>query len=461
MKTLPKRTTLETAQDLTPIKRLTALALSLLLAFTCALSVAPAVAEVRSDDVVYGQTIESRGLTVSESPSIDAEYALVMDSNGTIYFERNAYDSTQIASITKVMTAIVALDAVADGTISLDTVITVSTEAASVGESSAYLWADDTLTLEAALYALLIPSGNDAAVAIAEAVAGSVDDFVELMNEKAEELGLTDTYFENPHGLDSGTYAGDQHSCAADVAVMVQYAMTNETFRTIVATSDTTITVTRSGETTELTLSSTDGFIDLYEYAIGVKTGYTNLAGWSFAGAALMDGIELYVVVINSTSDDQRFEDAQTLCEWVYDHLVSYSLINTTKSIVVDGETYAVVAQVAHSQWTNKTVAATVADEDATLLVFDLNGNVSQSIEFYELTGDIKTGDVVGTITFKQHNEVIATLDLIACEDVDAPGFFERIGVWFKRLVANFTGSQKVATSVVYNEMTLIVDKTS
>lgn len=451
-----------TGSKLSLHKRLLSILLALALVCSCsAPSVDDAFADARGTDVIYGETVEDRGLSVSDCPSIDAEYAIVMDSEGNVYFERNATDSTQIASITKVMTAIVALEAVENGEITLDTEITVSSEAASIGESSASLMAGDTLTLLDALYALLVPSGNDAAVAIAEAIAGSVDDFADLMNAKAEELGCTDTYFTNPHGLDSGSYSGSQHSCAEDVALMVQCAMTYDTFREIVAGGDATITVTRDGSAVDISLSSTDGFMDIYEYAIGVKTGYTDLAGYSFAGAALKDDVELYVVVINSSSSDQRFEDAMTLCEWVYEHLVTYSLANSTKTTTLNGEEVPLIAEVAHSEWIDVTIDVTLADPDAAMLIFDLNGNVSQSIEFDEITGDIEAGDVVGTITFKQQNEVILTMDLIACESVDAPSAFASIGIWFQRLFASLTGSQKVADTVIYNETPLIVDYSS
>ena len=124
----------------------------------------PAFADVRKADVVYGPTVDARGLAVAQCPSIDAEYAMVMGADGTVYFERNAQSPTQIASITKIMTGVVALDAVEDGLLSLDSPVTVSAAAAAVGESSAGLQEGDVMNLDAALKALLVPSGNDAAV---------------------------------------------------------------------------------------------------------------------------------------------------------------------------------------------------------------------------------------------------------------------------------------------------------
>lgn len=442
--------------------RLLACALSLALALGGVAALpANAHAEVRKADIVYGQTVDARGLSVAQCPNVDAQYALVMDSEGTVYFERDAQSPTQIASITKIMTAIVALDAVASGAASLDTTVTVSAAAMAPAESSAGLQEGDTMSLETALKALLVPSGNDAAVAIAETISGSEAAFVEQMNAKAAELGCTDTVFENPHGLDFDAYAGNLHSTAADVALMVKYAMTNDTFRAIVGGGSTTIQVMRGGENVDVYLETTDGFFDIYEYAIGVKTGVTILAGPSFAGAANNGERELYAIVINSTSEAQRFEDAKNLCTWVYEHMISYPLANSPQTTTYNGAEVPVVAEVAHTDWIDETVKATIADPNAAVDVFDLNGNVAQTLEFEKLTGNVHAGDKVGTITFKQRNAELATYDLIACEDVEAPDFFQGVGIWWDRLFRGFSGQPQSAQSVTLNETPLVIDKTA
>lgn len=454
--------------------RILACALALLLAFASAAAFpAVAAADVRKADVVYGQTVDARGLSVAQSPNIDAEYAIVMDSAGTVYFERNASSPTQIASITKVMTGVVALDAVSSGIVSLDTPITVSATAAAAGESSAGLQEGDVMSLRTALTALLVPSGNDAAVAIAETVGAALQSsgtasgdsaqgaFVAQMNAKAAELGCTDTVYENPHGLDFDAYAGNLHSTAADVAKVVQYAMKDETFRADVSQGDTVIQVTRGGAKADISLETTDGFLDIYEYAIGVKTGFTALAGFSFAGAANNGEKELYAIVINSSSEPQRFRDAQALCEWVYQHEVKYPLAHSNQTATMNGAEVPVIAEVAHEGWIDKTVKATLADPAASATIFDLNGNVSQSLSFDQLTTDVRAGDKVGTITFKQRNAEIATMDLVACEDVAAPNFFESVGIWWDRLFRGFSGQSTVAQSVTINETPLVVDKTA
>ncbi len=452
--------------------RFTACVLAFALAFGTAMA-APrkASADVRKADIVYGQTVDSRGLAVSQCPSIDAERAIVVGKDGTVYFERNADERAQIASITKIMTGVVALDAVAAGTVSLQTTVTVSQEAAEVGESSAGLQQGDAMTLETALKALLVPSGNDAAIAIAQTVGAAIAStsnskdavtaFVNQMNATALKVGCTDTVYENPHGLDFDEYAGKLHSTARDQAKVVAYAMTNQTFRTIVGGGSCTITVTRDGSPAEVSLETTDGFFDINDDAIGVKTGYTELAGESFAGAVNKDGQELYAIVLDSTSEAQRFEDADELVSWVFDHQSSYTLAHSAKTAQMAGKNVPVIATVAHLDWIDRTVEATLADPEATVQIFDLNGNVSQSVEYEQITGDVKAGQKVGTITFKQHNQVIATQDLVACKDVAAPGFIEGIGIAIDRFFRGFSGAETVAQSSLINEVSLVVDKTS
>ncbi len=464
-----------------------AFAIIAMVALLGVLNVGNAFADVRKSDVVAGKTVEERSLPAINCPSIDAEHAIVVDSDGAVYFERDAHSPAQIASITKVMTAVTALDYAP-----LDTRVVVSSRAAEVGESSAHLMEGDELTLDLALKALMMPSGNDAAVAIAESVGammvsdaqakgaeivspvtGAAIDlnaedaafqaFVCAMNEKASELGCEDSVFTNPHGLDDGEWAGDLHSTAADVALIVAHAMSNDNFRQVVSNEEATIEVKRDGESARIEIESTDLLLGTYEGACGVKTGFTDLAGACFAGAVSKEGKELYSVVLDSTSEAKRFEDTTALWDWVYGNLVKFQLANSDETVtcVIGGEerTVPVIAEVPHRAWIDKTVKATFSDPDAYVEVFALRGNVSQSFEPLELMGDVRAGDVVGSMTFYQANEVVCRQDLIACEDMTAPGPFEGIGIWWERLLRSFSGEAEYADSKVLNELPLIYDK--
>ena len=426
-----------------------------------------AFGDVRKADVIVGSTVEERGLTVAQCPSLDAEYATLVDADGEVLFERNAETETQIASITKVMTAIVALENAKDGTF-----VAVSEDAATIGESSAGLQQGDVMDMDAALKALLVPSGNDAALAIAETVGGQilvsdpsmgdspVAAFVAAMNAKAAEIGCTNTIYENPHGLDDGEFAGNLHSTAADQAKVAKCAMSNDKIREIVSGGSTTITVDRDGSKEKVELETTDELLEMYEYTIGIKTGVTDLAGPSFMGAANKDGRELYAIILGSSDEHQRFVDCMSLFEWGFDHVCEVPLASssqqTNATIGGSSATVPVLAEVSHGDWIDKTVKATIGDPEAKIFVFDFEGNVSQSVEFDDLTGTVNAGDRVGTIQYKQKNEVVASRDLIACETVEAPNGIDAIGIAWQRFIGGFNGSPSRAESKIYNVMPII-----
>lgn len=444
-----------------------------------------AAADVRKADVLYGTTMGERGVKASVSPNIGCEHAYVCSSDGTEYFARNADEPVQIASITKVMTAIIALE-----NSELDREVTVSQAAATVGESSADLKAGDVLTMENALKGLMIPSGNDAAIAIAECLgedfqraskedgatlhrsdgsaidpddpASALDAFVAKMNEKAEEIGCVDTVFSNPHGLDYGQFAGDLHSTAREVSKICAYAMQNDLFRSFCDIPYAEIPVKRNGEDATVELETTDLMLGNYDGACGIKTGNTDLAGPCFAGACVRDGMELYAIVLDSTSEEQRFVDCETLFDWVYDNHVEYKLADSPESttMILDGQSREVpiVAEVALTGWVDKTVPATFEDPDASVEVFAPEGNVSQEFEFQDLGGGVSAGQVIGHATFFQNNAEIARVDVVACEDVAGPNPLEAIGIWWDKLTRTFSGEATSAESVIINETPLILE---
>ncbi len=453
---------------------------ALVAAAAIAFSVAPAsaYADVRSTDNANGLTVEQRALSASQFPNIAANYAILVDDEGRVYFERDADTQVQIASVTKTMTAIVALEY---GDLQ-NTQITVSQNAASIGESSAMLLAGDTMNLETALKAMMICSGNDAATAIAESMGqqikqalndkgdpnvpdGAFDAFVYAMNKKAKNLGMTDSLFANPHGLDFDQYNADMHCSARDVSIMVTEAMKNDTFRSIVSTANTTIQVQRNGASADVKLESTDILLGNYDGACGVKTGFTEKAGECFAGATSRNGKTLYAIVLDSTTEAQRFADAKALDEWVFGNTIDYSLAHSseTTTYTQKGEevTVPVVANVSHSGWMNKTFKATLADPEASVSVFAFDGNVSQEVEYDNVSGDVQPGQKVGTIKFYQHNEVIAQQNLVAAESCAAPNFIEGIGIWWERLWKGFSGEQTQAESTLVNTTPIIYGNSS
>lgn len=251
----------------------------------------------------------------SSSPSVSAHSAVLLDADdGTVLYAKDADTRHPMASTTKVMTALVALEHMEP-----DTVISVAPEAVGVEGSSIYLVEGEELTLEQLLYALLLESANDAAVAIAVGVAGSVEAFAGLMNQKAAELGLTDTQFQNPHGLD----AEGHYTTARELALIARAALQNELLLKMVSTRKTTIP--HDGNDGVRLLVNHNKMLRLYEDAIGVKTGYTKKSGRCLVSAAERDGVRLIVVTLNAPDDwndhaellDYGFSlrESVTLCE--------------------------------------------------------------------------------------------------------------------------------------------------
>jgi D-alanyl-D-alanine carboxypeptidase (penicillin-binding protein 5/6) len=232
---------------------------------------------------------------VAEAPSIstNAEAAALIDvSSGRILYSHNGEKSLRIASLTKIMTAIVAIEAG-----SLSDKVKVSGKAFGVEGSSIYLRLGEEMSLEHMLYGLMLRSGNDAATAIAEHVGGSLDGFVMMMNEKAEQLGMSHSHFENPHGLDSKQH----YSSANDMALLTAYALQNPVFRNIVKTPS--ITVPNSYEKWDHRWRNKNKMLILYEGADGVKTGFTKLSNRTLVSSATRNGQQLAAVTLNDGSD--------------------------------------------------------------------------------------------------------------------------------------------------------------
>ena len=421
------------------------------LAGTFALSApAAAFAEVLDTDVIGDKTVAARDLSADQCPDIEATHAMLVGSDGTVYFSRDANAEVKIASLTKIMTAVVALE-----NAPLDLTVTVDNEAATVGESSAGLLEGDSMSLETALYALMVPSGNDAGIAIAKSVGTHMsgdastgyDTFIAAMNAKAADLGMDSSVYTNPHGLDFDAFGNENlHSNAKDVATLVSYAMQNETFRGIVDAGSTTITVTSAdGTARNVALQTTDELMGVYDGICGVKTGTTDDAGYCFAGAVSREAGEFYSVVLDSPSSDERFSDTVALMDWAYANIAQRSLVNSSQYVDYLGAQVPLVAKVAHNDWVDVTVNATVADPGLTAAVFSAFGPVQAKASYNELSGDIHAGDVIGSLAFVQDDKQIAQTDIIAVEDVAAPNFFQGIGVGFDRWIRSIQHQPTVA----------------
>lgn len=239
-------------------------------------------------------------------PQIAAPAAILIDAkSGNILYSKNAEQKRSIASTTKIMTGILAVENISPA----DT-ITASKRAAAVGESEIYLSEGEVMNAENMMYALMLRSANDGAVAIAEKISGSVENFSVLMNKKAKELNMKSTNFTNPHGLSNGTH----YSTAKDMSKLAKYAMKNEKFRQIVSTKKKSIPW--PGKPYQRMAENYNKLIGSYSEATGVKTGYTNSAGYCLVSSAKRGDREVIAVVLGARSSDDAAKQSRSLLEW-------------------------------------------------------------------------------------------------------------------------------------------------
>jgi len=237
--------------------------------------------------LIFPLSAPARAVSVSASGAV-----LIEAESGDVIYEKDAHTRRGPASTTKIMTSLVAVEH-----LPLDKVVEVNENAVGVEGSSAYLYAGERVTVETLLYALLLSSANDAAAAIAYEVAGGIDEFAALMNEKAAALGLFDTHFENPHGLD----AEGHYTTAYDLAMIARAALENETVRKIVSTK--TYSAKMDGGDATRVFRNHNRLLFSYDDIIGVKTGFTKKCGRTLVSAAERDGVTVIAVTLDDGDD--------------------------------------------------------------------------------------------------------------------------------------------------------------
>jgi len=378
-----------------------------------------ASADVRDTDLAGSVPLSSNQAAREAAPDVQCDYGALMASDGTILWQRASNVQVPMASTTKIMTALVVLS-VGSPTDS----ITVSGNAAYMDGSTAELAEGDVLSMEQLLYAMLLPSGNDAAMALAEYYGGGdTNSFVSLMNEKASELGMESTHYSSPSGLSDD----DNYTTASDYLKLVKAAMGNELFRQVVATPAYSYYSTERGY--DIEVYSTDELLWSYDGALGVKTGFTDAAGYCFVGAAARDGVELYSVVFHSPDEWSRFSDTMTLMDWGFAHYHNVMLL--------DRET--IVGNAVATSWLDKTVPVR-AEQDTYALLFDYEPDLVLDVEIHDRDGVIDRGSNLGSVRWLSGDDVVAQVALVSTENVSAPSIIESMQIGWYRFSSIFTG---------------------
>jgi len=310
---------------------------------------------------------------------VNAAAAILIDANsGHIIYEQNAHESLAPASTTKVLTALVTLEEVED----LSQKVTLPEDFQNVGESGIYLEAGETHSIEDLLYALMLRSANDAGQALGIGVAGSEEAFVELMNSRTEELGLKDSHWDNPHGLD----AEDHYTSAHDLAMITRQAMTIPKFNELIVSES--WTMPWESNEYDRSLYNHNQLLDLYEGADGVKTGYTSKSGSCLVGSATRNGLRLIGVVLNC---DEHYEEMCRLLDYGF---ASYESVPVGKKGDVVGSVKVLNGNV-------KRLEAVLAEDAKITLEKGASADVSPEYEFSQaLEAPLQAGEVIGRACF-------------------------------------------------------------
>ncbi|MEZ2660697.1 D-alanyl-D-alanine carboxypeptidase family protein [Aneurinibacillus aneurinilyticus] len=300
-------------------------------------------------------------------PPVSAETAVLIDvTSGRILAEKQGEKKMRIASLTKIMTAIVALE---EG--NSQDIVTTSDKAYAKEGSSIYLKRGEKMKMEDMLYGLMLRSGNDAAVAIAEHVGGSVEGFARLMNEKAEYLGMQSSHFTNPHGLDD---SNNHYSTARDMAVLTAYALRNPEFRKIVSAE--VKSIPWEGEKWERKLLNKNKMLRLYKGADGVKTGYTKLAKRCLASSASRNGQQLAVIVLNAPND---WDDSMSWLDYGFSNYPLTEIIKDKQRMGEEKQADGVLAY-----YSSRSFSYPLSEEEKSLVDVRLVRNINQP--FLEIT---------------------------------------------------------------------------
>lgn len=362
--------------------------------------------------------------TVRAEVAVSSPSVILMESStGQVIFELNSTERRSPASITKIMTLLLTFEALDAGKVNLTDQVMVSEHASSMGGSQVYLAAGEVQTLETMIKCIVVASGNDASVAVAEHIAGSEQAFVDMMNEKAMELGMVDTHFEDCCGLSD---SDEHYSCARDVAVMSRELTVNhpDIFHYTTIWMEDITHVTRQGTST-FTLSSTNKLLKQYQWTTGLKTGSTSKAKFCVSATATKDGIDLIAVVMGAPDKNIRSQDAQALLTY------GFAVCN----LYID-ENQDALPPVAIEGGVKEEAAVRYQGEFRYLDVkgSDLNG-VEKVTDFPEsIQAPVEEGAEAGKVRYLLNGTEIGSVPVLFAESVGKAGF----GDYLKQVVGFF-----------------------
>ncbi len=344
-------------------------------------------------------------------PAVSCPSALLMEKQtGTVLFAQDEHTPREPASVTKIMTLLLVMEAIDSGALSYDDVVTGSAHAAGMGGSQIWLKENEQMTVRDLLKAVCIVSGNDAAVALAEHLTGSEDAFVERMNARAQELGMNDTHFVNCTGLPAERHLTSAYDIALMSRELILHHPDIRQFTTVWMDS------LRGGESM---LVNTNKLIRFYDGATGLKTGSTGSAGYCLSATAEKNGMELIAVVLKGKTSDERFSDAKSLLNYGFS---TWSLVTVTPDEVLP--------PVPVMLGVRGTVQPVLTSENTLLVEKTLANSLTKEIALAEsVAAPVYAGDTLGQLTVRDAaGNTVAELPILAGEDVGHVTFVQMLG---------------------------------
>ena len=346
---------------------------------------------------VFPQRVQGAALEV------DAKSAVLMDvATGTVIYESGAHERLAPASVTKVMTMLLIMEAIDSGRIGWNDTVTASEAAAAKGGSQIFLKVGETMSVTDMVKSIAVSSANDCACAMAEHIAGSEAAFVAMMNQRAKELGMNDTNFVNCTGLDDDADAKDHKTSAYDIAIMSRELLKNhpdiKKFTTI------WMDTVRDGT---FGLSNTNKLVRFYQGATGLKTGFTSSAGYCLSASAQREDLELIAVVMGCETSQKRFAACKSLLDYGF---ASYALASPRLTEP---------AEVPVKLGTQDSVTAVLGENDAMLIDKAQKGQITTEVTLDpEVTAPVSKGQRLGTLTVKAGEHILSQIPLVAEETV-------------------------------------------
>ncbi len=385
--------------------------------------------ETESENIPVEQETESNNQNITETENKEVEEGpitlksksgIVIDaSSKKILFEKNSNEELAPASMTKIMTMLLIMEEIEKGNISLEDQVTISAHAADMGGSQIYLEAGKTASVKELLTSIGIGSANDSAVAMAEKIGGTEENFVALMNKRAKELGANNTHFVNAHGLD----AEGHYSTAHDMALIAAELVKHESILDITGTYETTITH-QNGKS--IWLVNTNSLIRFYKGLDGLKTGFTEKAGYCLTGTMERNDMRLITVVMNAEIKEDRNTDTINMMEYAFSQFYKNTLIEKEKSI---GTIFIDNSKSREVKYYLKDDVSVILDKTTKDIKYKYD------IELFEVKAPLKSGDKVGKLILKYDDKEIE-YDLIVKENVVESSYFHRMINYLKDLIS-------------------------